>query len=306
MQRLIVLCGGLSEERAVSLRSGAAVAEALAEGNHAHWGQPVEVLTVDPAETDLAAFAFEAGDIAVNILHGRFGEDGGVQDLLAGRGVRLTGCDADSSRLTFSKLATRQRLESAGLPIPRGHAIDGESLPADLCYPLVVKPDRSGSSARMHFVAAPADWSVAAADATRDGAGLVEEHLGGSEWTVSVLGREPLPPIEVRSPRPVFDSSAKYDDDATSFHPIDPDRADARAMQRLAVSSAEACGTRGLVRVDLRASGRDEADLRILEINTVPGMTERSLSPLAAMAAGMSLPKLAYWIVGECVGRDER
>ena len=306
MQRLIVLCGGTSDERAVSLRSGAAVAEALRDGRRDFYADSstshaVEVVVLDPAETDLESYAFGSHDLCVNVLHGAFGEDGGVQELLAARGVRMTGCDAAASRLTFSKLATRSRLEAAGLPIPLGEAITAESpLPTAVPYPIVVKPDRSGSSVGLHLVRGPDEWVAARDDACRydpEGCGLMEECLGGCEWTVSVLDRDPLPPIEVRSPRMLFDASAKYADDATEFVPIDADRVDARAMQSLAVAAAEACGTRGLVRVDLRTPKRDAGDYRVLEINTVPGMTARSLSPLAAMAAGMSLPELVYWTV---------
>ena len=306
MLRLIVLCGGRSEEREVSLRSGAAVAEALASDRRA--GDRI-VRTVDPAVVDLASYPFEPGTVCVNVLHGAFGEDGRLQRLLADRGVPVTGCEADASALTFSKSATRRRLRTAGLPIPDGETVAADApLPASLAYPLVVKPDRSGSSVGLHLVRGPGEWSEAVTEAARhdrgdpeatddDGRVVVEELLDGREWTVSVLGREPLPPIEVRSPRPLFDARAKYADDATSFLPINPERTDARQMQSLAVAAAEACRTQGLVRVDLRAPRRDETDLRVLEINTAPGMTERSLSPLAAMAAGMSLAELVDWMV---------
>ena len=300
MLRLIVLCGGRSDERAVSLRSGAAVAAALQTGARTQWPEPVEVLALDPAQTDLATFGFHSHDLCVNVLHGAWGEDGGVQTLLDELGIPYTGCDADAARLTFSKRATRDRLQTAGVPVPLGFVVSANApLPTERPYPLVVKPEASGSSVGVSFVEQPTQWAAAVDRATEHGEALAEEWLDGPEHSVTLLGREPLPPIAIRSPRPLFDETAKYDDEATEFEPLAADRVDARRLQDLAVAAADACHTRGLVRVDLRAPRRDPDDVRVLEINSVPGMSERSLAPLAAAAAGMSLEELAWWMVGD-------
>ena len=296
MRRVVVLAGGDSDERAVSLRSGAAIAAALADSPVA-----AEVLCIDPAATDLASYLLAGTDVVLNALHGAFGEDGQVQALLAQRGVPVTGCGAAASQLTFSKLATRDRLAEADLPIADGFRVDpGAPLPTELLYPLVVKPSESGSSVGLSLVRGPSEWDAAVRHATVHGPAVAEEHLDGPEWSVTVLGRRALPPIEVFATGPLFDAHAKYADDRTSFVPLAASSPRAHQLGELAVRAATACDTRGLVRVDMRGCSRSDR-ICILEINTVPGLTDRSLSPLAAMAAGMSLTQLAEWMVGEAV-----
>ena len=293
--RIVLLSGGDSDEAPISRRSGAAVAAALESHPHR-----VETVAVDPADTPLRPDDFRDGDVLLNLLHGAYGEDGAVQQWAADHQVCLTGCDAASSALTFDKARTRDRLRRRGVPTPAGFvAHAGDALPAERPYPLVVKPSCSGSSVGLSLVRSPADWAAALAVATPHGDAVVEEYLDGPEWSVTLLGTQPLPPIRVQTPSPLFDQTAKYASESSTFTPLPLDRANAQPLCDLAVQAAEACDTRGLVRVDLRASDRDPDDLRVLEINTVPGMTERSLSPLAAMAAGMTLGELAWWMVDD-------
>ena len=313
--RIVLVSGGTSDEAAVSRRSGAAVAAALAEHPH-----QVPVVRVDPAETPLDTFEAEPSDVFLNLLHGSFGEDGGIQRIAAERGWCLTGCDEDAARRTFDKALARRCLKDADVPHAAGYVAEPDApLPSEIAYPLVVKPSCSGSSVGLSLVERPAQWAAAIRLATANTkpnpqcteahAAIVEEYLRGPEWSVTLLGREPLPPICVETPHRLFDATAKYASDSSTFTPIPLDRADAADLCELAVAAAEACGTRGLVRVDLRsssfASPPDRGAVRVLEINTVPGMTERSLSPLAAMAAGMSLGELAWWMIDDARGRPQ-
>ena len=177
-RKVAVLKGGVSSEREVSLRSGAAVAQGLRDGGH-------EVVEVDIVSRD---FSIPEGVEAVFIaLHGEFGEDGEIQQMLVGMGLPFTGSGAESSRVSFDKVLTRERLAANGIPIPRGEVLKD---PGDrtIPFPLVVKPPREGSSVGIHIVSGEADWEAAFADAVRfSGEALVEEYIPGRELTVGIV-----------------------------------------------------------------------------------------------------------------------
>ncbi len=179
--KVAVLKGGVSSERAISLRSGAAVAQGLRDGGH-------EVVEVDIVSRD---FSIPEGVKAVFIaLHGEFGEDGEIQQVLVGMGLPFTGSGAESSRVSFDKVLTRERLAANGIPIPRGEVLKSSG-DRTIPVPLVVKPPREGSSVGIHIVSSEAGWEAAFADAVRfSGEVLVEEYIPGRELTVGILEQE--------------------------------------------------------------------------------------------------------------------
>ena len=290
--RIAVLAGGLSAEREISLQSGKAVERALIRRGH-------RVTFVDPQDVDLASFPWESVDCAFLALHGTFGEDGHVQRQLAELGVPFTGPDADASQLAMSKSAAKERFHQFHVPTPVSvlvHQKDDEDhirrQAERIGFPLFVKPDAQGSSLGVTQVHSVDELTGALANCFQfDQFALLEEAIAGTEWTVGVLDREPLPLIEIRTQREFFDYRAKYEDDATEYiFEFSLPTNVVQAIKLAAVNACEALGTSGLVRVDLRLD-RDNRPW-ILEINTIPGLTDHSLIPKAAARIGVSLGQL--------------
>ena len=270
---VVVLAGGVSVEREVSLRTGAAVAESLRRS-----GLPVRMF--DPPGS-LAAADFRDGEVVVNALHGAYGEDGTVQTQLASASVRFTGSSAASSRLTFDKWATRQAVDVA---VAEG------ALSADgwRTFPCVVKPRRGGSSFGLSLVRRAEDLAAALERAGEEP--LIEAFVAGEEWTLACFGDRPMTPVRVRAAGDVFDTHAKYADPASRFEPL-TDRGNARsaALREAAARVAAATGVAGLSRSDFIWDGRRPV---FLETNTVPGLTRRSLAPISAAASGIDFDAL--------------
>ncbi len=286
--RVAVLMGGPSAEREVSLRSGAAVARGLRAAG-------IEALEVDVREESLdLPPGIEAVFVA---LHGRFGEDGGVQALLDARGIPYTGSGAAASRAAMDKAVTRARLVESGVPVPEGIVLAKPAAAPPLSCPLVVKPLRQGSSLGCHVVTRPEDWAGAQADAwPYDGEVLVERFIEGRELTVGMLGRRALPVIEIRAPDDRYDYGAKYTAGRTAYLvPAPIPKAVAREARRLARRVFAALGARGFGRVDFRMD--PAGGLFVLELNTIPGFTETSLLPKAAAEAGIPFPALCARIL---------
>ncbi|MFN0198686.1 MAG: D-alanine--D-alanine ligase [Planctomycetaceae bacterium] len=290
--RVAVLAGGLSAEREISLKSGASVVRALTVRGH-------RAQLVDPRDVDLTQFPWQTVDIAFLALHGTFGEDGHVQRQLAELGVRFTGSDADASQLAMSKSAAKERFHQYHVPTPTSvlvHQADDfehvRRLAERIGYPLFVKPDAQGSSLGVTQVRSPDQLAAALALCFQfDTFALLEAAIQGTEWTVGMLDREPLPLIEIRTPREFFDYHAKYEDDATEYlFEFSIPTSVVQAINKAAVTACEAISTSGLVRVDLRLDRRN--DPWVLEINTIPGLTDHSLIPKAAARVGMSLGQL--------------
>lgn len=295
--RVIVLLGGDSAEREVSIRSGNAVTEALQSA-----GYRVEPL--DPACVPLDQFAWRPDDVCFLALHGAAGEDGRVQRWLQDHGICYTGSGPEASQNAMRKSAAKTIWSDLGLPTPPWLCVAGDQppeqwLPAALRVggSLVVKPDDQGSSIGLRLVSAADEIAAAVAHAAQFGSVvLIERFVPGREITATLLGRTALPLIEVESPDSVFDYQAKYSSSATRYRlpaPLEPMIAD--EVQKTAVAAAEALGVEGLSRVDLRLD--PQGRLWLLEVNTTPGMTARSLAPRAAQAAGMPLPQLCDWLV---------
>lgn len=288
--KITVMAGGPSAEREVSLRSGAAVARALRSRGH-------EVAEVDP---QAGTFKLPAGaDVVFLALHGTYGEDGTVQEQLEGLGVPYTGCGPDSSRIGFDKWLTKQRCLAAGVPTARCALLDSPSArwPMGWDPPVVLKPVRQGSSVGLQFVERVADWSRALAEALRyDTQVLMEEKIAGRETTVGILDGQPLPLVEVRPKTGVYDYQNKYTAGTTEYlcpAPFEPEVTE--RVQAAGLQAFKAIGGRDYSRVDVMV--RPNGDPIVLEVNTLPGMTETSLFPKAAAAMGLSFAELCQRMV---------
>jgi len=287
---IAVMLGGPSAEREVSLNSGAGVAKALRSLGHS-------VTEVDPKD---GTFVLpKKTDVVFLALHGTFGEDGVVQGELDKLGVPYTGCDSEASRLAFDKVLTKQRCIEVGVPTAKFVVVESEKMPWPMGWqpPVVVKPVRQGSSVGLQFVDRVADWSDALREAFRyDSQLLAEEKIIGRETTVGILADAALPVVEVRPKSGGYDYRNKYTAGNTDyFCPADFDAATTRAIQDAALGAFRAIGGRDYARVDVMVRATGEPI--VLEVNTLPGMTETSLLPKAAAAAGMNYAQLCQKII---------
>lgn len=299
--RIAVLSGGESAERTISLQSGAAVSSALAKRGH-------RIVTIDPAETDLSRYDWSALDVVFIVLHGTYGEDGHVQAILESAAVPFTGSNSAVSRLAFSKSACKERLIQHGLPTPAYvliHQSDDSRRIArqanKLGYPLVVKPDAQGSSLGISIVSSSEELPQALTVCFQyDAFGVLETAIAGSEWTVGFLDELSLPLIQIETQRRFFDYRAKYTDETTvyRFEFSLPSNV-VRSIERTAADACSALGTRGLSRVDLMLDKHHRP--WVLEVNTIPGMTDHSLIPMAAARQGIDLGELCERAVIPCL-----
>jgi D-alanine-D-alanine ligase len=232
-------------------------------------------------------------------LHGTYGEDGTVQARLDQLGVPYTGCGAEASRIGFDKLLTKQRCLAMGVPTPKHVLVDSEgaSWPRGWNPPVVLKPVRQGSSVGLQFVDRVSDWSAALVEAMRfDSQVLVEEKIIGRETTVGILDDQPLPVVEVRPHAGVYDYNTKYTPGSSDYLcPAPFDSETTAGIQAAGLAAFHAIGGRDYARVDVmvRANGQP----LVLEINTLPGMTETSLLPKAAAAQGIGYAELCQRMV---------
>jgi len=295
--KVAVLRGGVGREREVSLESGRCVAEALQQGG-------VEVVTSDIRPDDMQILDRTDIDVFFLALHGEFGEDGQLQQIFEDRGFVYTGCGPRASRLAFDKIASKHLFATAGVHVPAvvefGPGVDRTELDGQLQglgERFVVKPIRQGSSVGVHIVRSR-DEAVEAAQKVRDEFGdcMVESFIEGREVTVGVLGRQPLPIIEIRSKTGWYDFHAKYIDDRTEylFDTIEEETVRGR-LADAAMACFDALGCRDFARVDFIVS-RDGTPYA-LEVNTIPGFTTHSLLPKAAAKVGIPMSELCVGIV---------
>ncbi|PYJ87117.1 MAG: D-alanine--D-alanine ligase [Verrucomicrobia bacterium] len=287
---ITVMLGGPSAEREVSLKSGAAVVKALRSLGHT-------VGELDPRD-DSWALPLRT-DVVFLALHGTYGEDGAVQKHLEALGVPYTGCDSEASRVAFDKVATKKRCLSAGVPTARFEVFTSPKTPwpAGWQPPVVLKPVRQGSSVGLQFVERVEDWALALAEALRyDSEVLTEEKILGRETTVGILGGEALPIVEVRPKQGGYDYKNKYTRGRTEyFCPAPFDATNSQRIQQAALGAFRAVGGRDYGRVDVMV--RPNGEPIVLEVNTLPGMTETSLLPKAAAAAGISFTELCQRMI---------
>ncbi|MCU0770884.1 MAG: D-alanine--D-alanine ligase [Verrucomicrobia bacterium] len=295
-RQIAVLRGGPGDEREVSLRSGAAVAAALRSLGHA-------VTEIDPRDK---ALDLPAGtEVAFLALHGAYGEDGTVQAQLEALGVPYTGCGVETSRVAFDKVLTKEHLVSAGVPTPPFAVVDSADAawPAKLQPPAVLKPVCQGSSVGLHFIGTIGQWKDALRDCLRhDTRALLESRIEGRECTVGILDDQVLPVVEVRPHSGVYDYQSKYTVGATEYlcpARFSPDVT--AAVQAAGQAAFEAVGGGPYARVDVIVDPSGAPS--VLEINTLPGMTETSLFPKAAAAAGLGYAALCARMVELALAR---
>lgn len=286
-KKVAVLMGGPSAEREVSLRSGAAIAKGLREAGY----DAVEVdiknhEVILPGNTDAAFVA----------LHGEFGEDGQIQEILTEKGIPYTGSGPESSRNSFDKLISKDIFVKNGIPTPKFQVIKRGQKPS-LALPIVVKPPRQGSSLGVHRIFGVNELSEALEDAFKfDDDILVEEFIEGSELTVGIVNDRALPVIEIRAPGGWYNYKAKYTTGQTQYIvPAPLDKNIYKECQIIAEKTFSALGCEGMGRVDFRCT--DKGKLYVLELNNIPGFTETSLLPKAAAYEGTSFAKLCESIL---------
>jgi D-alanine-D-alanine ligase len=296
--KIVVMLGGPSAEREVSLRTGAAVAKALRSLGH-------DVSEIDPQNGEFVLP--KKTDVVFLALHGTFGEDGTVQKKLDELGAVYTGCDAEASRIAFDKVLTKQKCLAKNVPTAKFLVVNAEKtlLPKNLKLPLVVKPVRQGSSVGLQFVERAGDWQNALAESLKfDSEVLVEEKIVGRETTVGILDGVALPVVEVRPKSGNLDYQNKYTAGATEyFCPADFDLATTKKIQAAALGAFDAVGGRDYARVDVMV--RKNGEPVVLEVNTLPGMTETSLLPKAAAVVGINFAELCQRMIDLALERKK-
>jgi D-alanine-D-alanine ligase len=305
-KRVVVLMGGFSTEREVSLNSGAACAAALEQAGYA-------VATIDvrrDLRTLVAGLVATKPDVVFNALHGRFGEDGSIQGMLDIMKIPYTHSGVLASALAMDKPMSRKIFASAGIPVPEGRVVHkSEILAGDVMErPYVLKPLNEGSSVGVRIVQPGDNETPLSAGWPYGEYVLAERFVPGRELTVAVMGDKALGIIEITSDRGFYDYTAKYAPGGSRHlipAPIPPE--DYARVLELSVKAHQALGCRGISRADLRYDDTrpgQPAAIAMLEINTQPGMTSTSLVPDLAAHAGMTMADLVSWMVenAQCDG----
>lgn len=305
--KVLVLAGGASEEREVSLESGAAVATALREKGHI-------VGIVDSAAGEFAKSLTKDWDVVFPVVHGTGGEDGVLQAALQEAGLRYVGSSPLASELTFDKIRTNAFLGEHGIDVPKHVIAHANQTPAELVDEveslaslnpdgpcLVTKPPCQGSSIGISIVRNIRQIPEAVQLAFHYGSRcLIEQFIPGREISVPVVDGVAYPPIEISAAAGWYDYHAKYKDDRTCYK-VAPDGIP-NSLSRTAVRACELCGVVGIARVDFRLDNAGKAWM--LEINTVPGMTSHSLVPKSAAAVNKSLGDVCEAAISTCL-REE-
>lgn len=294
--KVAVLMGGHSAEREVSLRSGAAVLGALQS-------QGVDAHAFDPSEQALTQLVDQKFSRAFVVLHGRGGEDGTVQGALEYLGIPYTGTGVLGCALAMDKVRTKQIWQAQGLPVAesvvirRGQTVDAAGLLRQLGGKVMVKPAQEGSSIGMSSANTPEGLTKSLQLAhDYDQEALVEAWLAGPEYTISILGERALPSIRLQTTHEFYDYAAKYQAGDTQYHcPAGLSPLQEQALQQLAVSAFRAVAGSGWGRIDVMCDAFGE--FKLLEANMVPGMTAKSLVPMAARATGLSFEQLVLEIL---------
>ena len=292
--KVAVLMGGCAAERDISLNSGTAVYEALKR-------KDVDVTPIDVTDSPINALAGKKIDRVFNIIHGRGGEDGVLQGVLEVMRIPYTGSGVMASALTMDKLRTKLCWQGMGLQTPKWTLLKDEN-DIDACiayvdFPLIVKPSLEGSSLGMSRATNREELLQALRVAAKFKCDVyAEQWVTGKEYTVAVLQDEALPVIRLQTPNEFYDYEAKYQADTTQYHcPCDLEPGAEQALKELAVRACEGVAVKGWARVDVFIDDAGQAQL--IEVNTVPGMTDHSLVPMAAKAAGCDFDELVWRIL---------
>jgi D-alanine-D-alanine ligase len=292
--RVAVMMGGSAAEREVSLRSGAAVYQALKN-------RGVDAVAVDVVGSPIEALAGLKVDRVFNIIHGRGGEDGVLQGVLEVLGIPYTGSGVMASALTMDKLRTKLCWQGYGLVTPKWYLLENES-DVDACiaklgFPVIVKPAQEGSSIGMSKAGNRDELQQAFTVAANYGCDVyAEAWVSGKEYTVGILDGAALPVIRLETPNAFYDYEAKYQATTTQYHcPCGLSAEQEQLLKELAVTACKVVGVSGWGRVDVFI---DEAgQYQLIEVNTVPGMTDHSLVPMAAKQAGIDFEELVWRIL---------
>jgi D-alanine-D-alanine ligase len=295
--KVAVLMGGIGEERDISIQSGTCVAQALKEAS-------LDVVTADIGPDNLDVLEDTSIDVFFIALHGRFGEDGQLQQIMEDKSLCYTGSGPAASRLAFDKLAAKECFIKAGIMTPKVVRFDSRIKPEHFEQQLlqlggrfVVKPVRQGSTIGVSIVDDPDSAIAAARECERKfGDCMIEEYIAGREITVGILQHQTLPIIEIRSRTGFYDYNAKYIDNRTEFlFDTVGDSELVAKIEAAALDCFDALGCCHLARVDF-ILGRDLIPY-VLEVNTIPGLTTHSLIPKAAAKVGLSMSQLCMRII---------
>jgi len=300
-KRIVVLMGGQSAEHEISIRSGLAVWTALIQKGY-------DAIPLDVESSVVTRLREVRGQIAFIALHGPGGEDGTIQGMLEVTRIPYTGSGVQACALAMDKVLTKTLLAQSGMPVPRGFVRAQHDrrkpLPGGFTLPLVVKPVSQGSTLGITIVRQARHLQKALDAAFVYGpVALMEEYIGGREVTVGILNDRPLPVVEIIPRGGFYDFAAKYTPGASVYKaPAPLPGRTATRLQALALQAHRRLGCRGATRVDFRLdrTGRPF----ILELNTVPGMTETSLLPMAAKAAGLSYEDMVEAILESAIARE--
>jgi D-alanine-D-alanine ligase len=292
--KVAVLMGGWAAEREVSLKSGTAVLSGLLD-------QGVDAHKVDASRDVFDVLRNENFDRVFNILHGRGGEDGELQGGLEVLQIPYTGCGVMASSISMDKLMTKRIWTGAGLATPAFEILTADSdftvVAEKLGLPLIIKPAQEGSSIGMSKVAEASQLEEAYKKAAEfDDIVFAEQWVTGDEYTVAILGDEVLPPIRVEVETGFYDFDAKYASNETQYHcPCGLDESSQKTLQSLCKTAFEVVGGKGWGRVDVMQD--NVGTFWLIEVNTVPGMTDHSLVPMAAKEQGLSFAELTLRIL---------
>ncbi len=296
VRRVGVFYGGVSAEREVSLRTGAAVAAALRRKGHA-------VREIDIREDWLGTVRDAGVDAAFLALHGRFGEDGCIQAACELARLPYTGSGVAASAIAMSKVLGKRLASASGVPCPPDAVYEGAGIagakPPSFGFPLVVKPDREGSTVGVTIVRGPSEWEEALATAARyDSRVLAEGYVPGREITVAVLNGRVLPAIEIVPKSGFYDYRSKYTAGETEYViPVPMERDILQRAAEYTRRASHAMQLRGAARLDYRVD--PAGNVFFLEANTIPGMTETSLLPKAAKFDGTPFDDLVEEILSD-------
>jgi D-alanine-D-alanine ligase len=297
--RVAVVMGGTAAEREISLRSGAAVYQALKQ-------QGIDAVAVDVTGNLIDALIVVKADRIFNIIHGRGGEDGVLQGVLEVLGIPYTGSGVLASALAMDKLRTKLCWQGYGLVTPVWFLLKNEgdldACIAKLGFPVIVKPAQEGSSIGMSKAHNREELAKALKIASDYHCDVyAEAWVKGKEYTVAVLDGVALPAIRLETPNAFYDYEAKYQATTTQYHcPCGLAVEQEQVLQQLAVTACDVIGIKGWARVDVFID--DNGQTQLIEVNTVPGMTDHSLVPMAAKQAGISFEALVWKILETSLG----
>lgn len=292
--RVAVLMGGSAAEREISLRSGNAVYQALIS-------QGIDAVAIDVTGSPIEALAKFEVDRVFNVIHGRGGEDGVLQAVLEVLGLPYTGSGVLASALSMDKLRTKLCWQGMGLATPKWFVLQSEqdvdACIAQLGFPVIVKPAQEGSSIGMSKANDRNELIAALRLAQQYHCDVyAEQWVQGREYTVAILAGEALPAIRLQTPNVFYDFDAKYRANTTQYHcPCGLDAEREQQLQALALKACEGLSVKGWARVDAFIDDND--CVQLIEVNTVPGMTDHSLVPMAAKAAGVNFNELVWRIL---------